>query len=128
MFIVKALSINCLAADYKIAFAYSYCIKIVNFDFFCFDIIRENNIDIDWRVRSSQFVDIRSNIVRINFAKKNYINYNATVYRDFDVFALLYIEDIATISNIMLTCKRDKLSIIFYKVFFYFFSIRIKLE
>jgi len=71
---------------------------------------------------------MRSNIIKINFAKKSYINYNAIVYKDFDIFALLYIEDIVTILNIILNCKRDKLSIIFYKVCFYFFPMRIKLE
>ncbi len=67
-------------------------------------------------------------IVKIDFAKKSYINYNTTVYKNFDVFALFYIEDIVTILNIILIGKRDKLSIIFYKVFFYFFLTYIKLD
>jgi hypothetical protein len=40
-------------------------------------------------------------IVKIDFAKKSYINYNTTVYRNFDIFALFYIEDIVTILNII---------------------------
>jgi len=71
---------------------------------------------------------MRSSIIGIDFAKKSYINYNTTVYKNFDVFVLLYVKDIITISDIILARKRDKLSIIFYKIFSYFFLMRMKLK
>ena len=71
---------------------------------------------------------MRPGIVRINFAEVRHINYNATIYRDFDIFALLYIESIATILDMVLAYKGGKLSTIPYKVFLYFFLVLIKLE
>lgn len=53
LFIAKASLINRLTANYEIAFAHNYRIKIIGLDFFCFDVVREENIDIDRRARPS---------------------------------------------------------------------------
>jgi len=71
---------------------------------------------------------MRSSVVRIDFAKVSHINHNATVHRNFDVFALLYVEDITTILDIILTHEEDKLSITLDKVFFHFLLMFMKLK
>ncbi len=91
-------------------------------------ILSKKNININRQIRFDQFVNVRSNVIEINFAKKSYINHNAIVHKNFDVFVLLYVKDIVTILNIMLTRKKDELLITLYKVFFHFFLMRMKLE
>ncbi len=71
---------------------------------------------------------MRSDVIRINFAEIRYINYNARVYRDFDLFALLYIENITIILDVMFTYKGGKLSTAPYKVFTHLFLMPMKLE
>ena len=71
---------------------------------------------------------MRPSIVRIDFAEVSHINYNATVYRDFDIFALLYIEGVTMILDMILAYKGGKLLTIPYKVFLHFFLVPIKLE
>lgn len=127
-FIAKAPPINRLAADHEVAFAHGCRIKAIGLDFFCFGVIREENIGIDRRARPGQFVDVRPGVVGIDFAEGSYINHNATVHRDFDVFALLYVEGIATISDMMLAREGGELSTTPYKVFPHFFLVRMKLE
>jgi len=127
-FIAKAPPINRLAADHEVAFAHGCRIKAIGLDFFCFDVVREENIGIDRRARPGQFVDVRPGVVGIDFAEGSYINHNATVHRDFDVFALLYVEGIATISDMMLAREGGELSTTPYKVFplylDHFFAVR----
>lgn len=67
-------------------------------------------------------------MVRIDFTEISYINYNATIYRNFNVFVLLYIKDITTIFDVILVYNESELLITFYKVFPYFLLARIKLE
>jgi len=71
---------------------------------------------------------MRPAVVRIGFAKVNYINYNITVYRNFDIIAFLDIKSIVIILNITLAGKKNKLSTVFYKMFLYFFLAPIKRE
>jgi hypothetical protein len=71
---------------------------------------------------------MRSSVVRIDFAKVSHINHNATVHRNFDVFALLYVEGITTILNMILVHERGELSTTSDKVFFHFLLMPMKLK
>ncbi len=71
---------------------------------------------------------MRPGVVRIDFAEVSHINHNATVHRDFDVFALLYVEGIATILDMMLAHEGGELSTTSDKVFLHFFLVPMKLE
>jgi len=127
-FIVKASLVNHLTADHQIIFAHDCYIKVADLDFFCFNVREEENIAIVQRAQSDQFVDMQSSVVRIDFAKVSHINHNVTVYRNFNIFALLYVEDIVMILNMMLTHQRDELLITSDKVFLHFFLMLMKLE
>ncbi|KAL9102621.1 MAG: hypothetical protein Q9163_002265, partial [Psora crenata] len=68
-----------------IVFTYHFRIKAVALDFFCVRLKKDAKV-----VRSSQLIDMRPSVVRIDFAEVSYVNYDATVNRDFDIFALLF--------------------------------------
>lgn len=65
-------------------------------------------------------------VVQIEFAKVHYINYNATIYRNFDIIPILYMKDIITILEMIFTHKEDEFLTALYKVFPYLFLILMK--
>lgn len=67
-------------------------------------------------------------MIRINFIEINYNNYKTIIYKDFNIFAFTYIRGITTTLDNLLTDEKSEFSVIFNKVFFYFFIVRIKLE
>ncbi len=71
---------------------------------------------------------MRPAIVQISFAEVSYINYNTTVYGNFDIITLLDIESIIMILDIILAGKGDKLSTAPYKILPYLFLAPIKGE
>ena len=66
---------------------------------------------------------MRPGVVRIDFAEVSRINRNATVHRDFNIFALLYVEGIATMLDMMLAHEGGESSTTSDKVFLHFFRI-----
>ncbi len=126
--IAKAPPVNRLAADHQVAFAHGCCIKAIGLDFFCVGVREEENIGIVRRARPGQFVDMRPGVVRIDFAEVSHINHNATVHRNFDVFALLYVEGITAILDMILAHEGGELSTTPDKVFFHFLLVPMKLK
>ena len=71
---------------------------------------------------------MRPSVVRIDFAEVSHINHNATVHKDFDILALLYVEGITTILDMMLAHEGGELSTTPYKEFLHFFLMPMKFE
>ena len=105
LFIVKTSIIHCLTTDHQVIFTHSFHVKATALD--CVGFCVQEEEEAVWWVWSGQIVDVWLNVVWIGFVEVSHINHDMTVHENFDIIALLDVESIAMILNMMLAGKGD---------------------